>query len=510
MNRGNHEDAAVNVRYGFTTEVQKKYHECDSDGKSPQLINLITDTFRWLPIAIVVDDSVLVVHGGISKEFDLEVLDSIDRSSFPSVLVPPELPEVYDSLLRYFMTMTTEELEAFEKETCQKLPDKIWHWRYLMTLLWSDPQQQNGYRVNKSRGGGGLFGPDVTQHFLNKHKLKVMIRSHQCKEEGYDTMHEGNCLTIFSASNYYDQDSNKGAVMKFEPISDSTDLENLNLAEGDKIVDYTQPKVVQFQVDLNKIKKARNEDLIKDRHIHAMMSLRYKLLGNMAKVISGLRAHELLDPNNAENQSQIEAQLGDTLQKTENSYRARSTSLSSDKTGKMEENIHIVRLSDWNKILLEVIHVEPPWMLIRNDLPMVIQKDPEHGICVKVEETFNSIKARADQDEEVKKAMNSGRQSQQAGGIDDKNGKKSKNTADVLSKQEYYNQAELIKLFEMLDSDNSGSLEKKELVDACASMPMFAGVDIEKLADLMDFNKDGKIELNEFMEAFRLVLTGRA
>lgn len=159
LNRGNHEDAAVNVRYGFTNEVQKKYNECDKEGNTPKLINLITDTFRWLPLAIVVDDSVLIVHGGISKEFDLEVLDKIDRSSFPSVLVPPELPEVYDSLLRYFMTMTTEELEAFERETSQKLPDKIWHWRYLMTLLWSDPQQQTGFQVNKSRGGGGLFGP---------------------------------------------------------------------------------------------------------------------------------------------------------------------------------------------------------------------------------------------------------------------------------------------------------------------------------------------------------------
>ena len=62
----------------------------------------------------------------------------------------------------------------------------------------------------------------------------------------------------------------------------------------------------------------------------------------------------------------------------------------------------------------------------------------------------------------------------------------------------------------MLDADNSGQLEIKELVEACKGVSMFDGVDMQKMATYMDFNKDGNVDLNEFMEAFRLVLSGRA
>lgn len=69
-------------------------------------------------------------------------------------------------------------------------------------LLWSDPQPQNGYSPSK-RGVGIQFGPDITEAFLRKNKLDFVIRSHEVKPEGYEVAHDGKCITVFSAPNYW-------------------------------------------------------------------------------------------------------------------------------------------------------------------------------------------------------------------------------------------------------------------------------------------------------------------
>ena len=40
-------------------------------------------------------------------------------------------------------------------------------------------------------------------------------RSHEVKEEGYEVMHDGLLVTVFSAPNYCDQMGNKGAFIRF-------------------------------------------------------------------------------------------------------------------------------------------------------------------------------------------------------------------------------------------------------------------------------------------------------
>lgn len=42
------------------------------------------------------------------------------------------------------------------------------------------------------RGAGECFGPETSNKFLQKHNLTTLVRSHECKSEGYEIVHNGN------------------------------------------------------------------------------------------------------------------------------------------------------------------------------------------------------------------------------------------------------------------------------------------------------------------------------
>jgi len=164
--RGNHESKSMNRMYGFEGEAKAKYSET--------IFDLFSAIFCLLPLAHLLNNKVLVVHGGLFSEDNVTIDDirKLDRN-----MEPP------DSGL-------------------------------MSELLWSDPQPFPG-RAPSKRGVGLAFGPDVTEKFLKLNNLSLIVRSHEVKDEGYALDHNGKVITIFSAPNYCDQVGNKGAFIKF-------------------------------------------------------------------------------------------------------------------------------------------------------------------------------------------------------------------------------------------------------------------------------------------------------
>lgn len=167
LNRGNHESVDMNKMYGFEGEVKAK---C-GDG----IMTLFTDLFQWLPLAHVIGEKVLVVHGGLFSK-DTTSLDDVRKIS--RHCEPPDEGPMHE-------------------------------------LLWSDPQPLPGRSPSK-RGIGVSFGPDVAKGFLDRNGLSLLIRSHECKDGGYEVQHGGSTITVFSAPNYCDQMGNRGAFIRLD------------------------------------------------------------------------------------------------------------------------------------------------------------------------------------------------------------------------------------------------------------------------------------------------------
>jgi serine/threonine-protein phosphatase 5 len=166
MSRGNHESKNLNKLYGFEGEVKKKY--------DVKMYDLFSEVFCYLPIGHCINKKILVVHGGL---FAKDGVKLEDIAKFNRVREP-----------------------ADEGIMCE--------------CLWSDPTDLNGRHPSK-RGVGVQFGPDVAERFLEDNGLKMLVRSHEVKQEGYEYQKGGKVLTVFSAPNYCDQMGNKGAFIRF-------------------------------------------------------------------------------------------------------------------------------------------------------------------------------------------------------------------------------------------------------------------------------------------------------
>ena len=153
--RGNHETLHISRNYGFMKECSLKY--------SPDFFFKITKIFQFLPLAAIVCNSIFCVHGGISQN-----LKSI------------------------------EDFQDFAK------PNDEMENEVFTDIVWSDPSNDISFFYPSKRGAGHLFGMEALENFLETNDLKMMVRSHEFCQNGFNFPFDGSkkCCTIFSNSDY--------------------------------------------------------------------------------------------------------------------------------------------------------------------------------------------------------------------------------------------------------------------------------------------------------------------
>ena len=166
MIRGNHEvfDSNSSKSIGLIDDCNLTY-------QSTKLVDPIYRSFGWLPIAALINEKILCLHGGLSP--DLHTLDDIKSIKIP------------------FNRLNTE---------------------LVSDILWSDPNRLIAQFMDSARGRGKYFGASVANKFLRANNLTHLIRGHQCVTHGVEFFSE-NVITVFSSSYYNDEEENKAGVL---------------------------------------------------------------------------------------------------------------------------------------------------------------------------------------------------------------------------------------------------------------------------------------------------------
>jgi serine/threonine-protein phosphatase PP1 catalytic subunit len=140
---------------------------------------MFMDVFNCMPVAALISEKVLCMHGGISPNLDnIYQIDKIRR--------PTDIPD--EGLL------------------CD--------------LLWSDPNTEGDIRdtgwLENDRGVSYVFCRDVLDEFMRNNGLELIVRGHQVVEDGYEFFSNRSLVTVFSAPNYSGEFDNKAAVLSIK------------------------------------------------------------------------------------------------------------------------------------------------------------------------------------------------------------------------------------------------------------------------------------------------------
>jgi len=193
--RGNHENDQMISRPfkmggGFSEECLGKYNH--------SLLAAFQRMFKLLPLFAVIEKEIFVVHGGLFRNpsVNLEMLRQLPKEHWQR---------------NYPNPLTKEELES----------GKVWteNEEIIFDALWADPHHGLGSKRSERGKVAVMFGEDITQKFLEDANLSLCLRSHRVPQSGrgFELIHGGRLMTLFSASKYGGVLQNHGAVAVLRP-----------------------------------------------------------------------------------------------------------------------------------------------------------------------------------------------------------------------------------------------------------------------------------------------------
>ncbi|XP_065832160.1 serine/threonine-protein phosphatase 4 catalytic subunit-like isoform X2 [Oscarella lobularis] len=163
--RGNHESRKISQVYGFYDECLRKYG-------SVNVWRYCTEIFDYLSLSALIDNKIFCVHGGLSPLIE-----------------------------------TLDQIRAIDRK--QEVP----HEGAMCDLLWSDPEDIEGWGVSQ-RGSGHHFGSGVVAQFNSNNHVEMICRAHQLVMEGYKWHFNETVITVWSAPNYCYRCGNVAAIME--------------------------------------------------------------------------------------------------------------------------------------------------------------------------------------------------------------------------------------------------------------------------------------------------------
>ena len=171
--RGHHEDIFVNKLFGFAEECTEKLEENIADPES--FYQKINKLFEYLPLAAVVDNQILCLHGGIGNT--LKAVEDIEKLERP-------------------IEVSHKPVNNYEK--------------IVVDILLSDPVDDDGILESQPNPNRDYlqfkyiskFTSERVMEFLKFNKLKTLIRSHECVLHGFENFSLNSLITVYSAMSY--------------------------------------------------------------------------------------------------------------------------------------------------------------------------------------------------------------------------------------------------------------------------------------------------------------------